>query len=251
MREGVQLRALRDAADAQDARESRGLDVETRVLVHLRGELARGEEHERGGEGGGGGAGARGRGGRRAVDGGTAGGVGGAERVREREEVRERLARARGGLDEDVEAMDDDRAERALLDRGQVRDAQRAEARLGVLRREGSARGGEGREAGGERASGGGRGRRRRRRRARRRPERGRFGRGVARGYLPPRWARRPRPTRSPRRRPSWTTCSGARSLPPARRRGGGPSARAGGFWENRVAPAVEAPAADYDCFDR
>ena len=56
MREGVQLRALRDAADAQDARESRGLDVETRVLVHLRGELARGEEHERGGEGGGGGA---------------------------------------------------------------------------------------------------------------------------------------------------------------------------------------------------
>jgi hypothetical protein len=117
------------------------------------------------GRAGGAAPGRGGAGGGRAVDGGTAGGVGGAERVREREEVRERLARARGGLDEDVEAMDDDRAERALLDRGQVRDAQRAEARLGVLRREGSARGGEGREAGGERASGGGRGRRRRRRR--------------------------------------------------------------------------------------
>ena len=55
------------------------------------------------------------------------------ERVRERKEVRERLARTRGGLHEDVATGDNHRAKRALLNGGEMRDARGFYARLGVL----------------------------------------------------------------------------------------------------------------------
>ena len=58
---------------------------------------------------------------------------GGFERVRQGEQVRERLSRAGGGLHEHIQPVDDDRAQSALLHGGEVRDPRVAQARLGSL----------------------------------------------------------------------------------------------------------------------
>ena len=54
------------------------------------------------------------------------------ERVRDGKEIGEGLARSRGRPDQDVEVVDDDRAQGSLLHRGEVRDAHGLHAVLGV-----------------------------------------------------------------------------------------------------------------------
>ena len=120
--DGGHLGRLGNATDAQHAWETGGGDVRFGVGEHLRSELAGGEEDDGGGE--------TGRVRRRVAGPGC---ILRRERVRERKEVRERLARTRGGLHEDVATGDNHRAKRALLNGGEMRDARGFYARLGVL----------------------------------------------------------------------------------------------------------------------
>mmetsp|Transcript_2995 Transcript_2995/g.11144 ORF Transcript_2995/g.11144 Transcript_2995/m.11144 type:complete len:235 (-) Transcript_2995:56-760(-) len=111
-----ELRLFVGAADDQSAAETRARDVPLRVLMHLRGELSGGQEHDR----------VWPPGVREVLRRQPR------ERVRDGKEVGEGLARSRRRPDQDVEAVDDDRAQGSLLHRGEVRDAYGLHAVLGV-----------------------------------------------------------------------------------------------------------------------